>query len=305
MKNILVIAATLLLLLAPQLADAKVKVVSTLGDFAAAAEQIGGAQVDVTLLANAHEDPHFVDAKPSYVKKLATADLLVFNGMSLEIGWLPTLAKGSRNAKIQQGAQGYFDASAFIDAKGVPKGKISRAGGDVHPEGNPHYSVDPRQMARVAIALGARLAKIDPANAKAYKSRARKFGKQALTSAQKWRTKFAQLPAKCRNIVVYHDAWNYLSDWLQVNEVITVEPKPGVPPNPRHVAKVFKMTAQEQVHAILHMKYYPDSATQMIAKKTGAKLISVQGQTSKGASYFKRIDTMAGDLHSALKGGCE
>lgn len=305
MKNIFITIAALALLLSPKTADAKVKIVSTLGDLAAVATEVGGANADVVLLANAHEDPHFVDAKPSFVKRLTTADLLVFNGMSLETGWLPTLTKGSRNDKIQSGADGSFDASQFIDRKGAPKGKISRAGGDIHPEGNPHYTVDPRQMARVAVALGARLAKIDPKNADAYKSRARTFAKKALTSAKKWETKFAKLPQKCRNIVVYHEAWAYLTDWLKLDVAIAVEPKPGVPPNPRHVANVFKTIKAKNINAIIHMKYYPNSATKTIAKKTGAKLIGIQGQTDEGASYFKRVDTMAGEIYSALKGGCE
>ena len=305
MKNILIIAAIFALLLSPNVADAQVKIVSTLGDLAAVSTAVGGPDADVVLLANAHEDPHFVDAKPSFVKELTTADLLVFNGMSLEVGWLPTLTKGSRNAKIQTGADGSFNASQFVDAKGVAKGKVSRAGGDVHPEGNPHYSVDPRQMARVAVALGARLAKIDPAHADGYKSRARDFAKEALTSAQKWESAFAKLPQQCRNIVVYHEAWAYLTDWLKLDVAIAVEPKPGVPPNPRHVAQVFKTIQSKNIRAIVHMKYYPDSVTKTIAKKTNAKLIGIQGQTDEGASYFKRIDTMAGELYSALKGGCE
>ncbi|AWV90651.1 metal ABC transporter substrate-binding protein [Bradymonas sediminis] len=305
MKHILIIAAVFALFFAPNRADAKVKIVSTLGDLAAVSSAVGGPDADVTLLANAHEDPHFVDAKPSFVKHLSAADLLVYNGMSLEVGWLPTLTKGSRNAKIQAGADGSFDASHYVQTKGAATGKISRAGGDVHPEGNPHYSVDPRQMARVAVALGKRLAKIDPDNAAAYQSRARAFAKEALSSAKKWEAKFAKLPQQCRDIVVYHEAWAYLTDWLKLDVAIAVEPKPGVPPNPRHVAKVFKTIQSQKINAIVHMKYYPNSATKTIAQKTGAKLIGIQGQTDEGASYFKRIDTMAGDLYSALQGGCK
>lgn len=305
MKNILVIFATFALLLSPTVANAKVKIVSTLGDLAAVATAVGGPDADVIQLANSHEDPHFVDAKPSFVKELTDADLLIFNGMSLEVGWLPTLTKGSRNAKIQAGSDGSFNASQFIDAKGVAQGKVSRAGGDIHPEGNPHYSVDPRQMARVAVALGARLAKIDPAHADAYRARAREFAKEALSNAQKWEKKFAQLPQKCHHIVVYHEAWVYLTDWLGLEVAIAVEPKPGVPPNPRHVAQVFKTIQSRNIRAILHMKYYPNSVTKTIAKKTGAKLIGIQGQTEQGGSYFKRVDAMAGEVYAALKGGCK
>jgi zinc/manganese transport system substrate-binding protein len=291
--------------LVPQIASAQVKIVSTLGDLAAVAEEVGGAHVEVKLLASPHEDPHFVDAKPSFVKELAGADLLAFNGMSLEAGWLPTLVKGSRNAKLQSGAAGSFDASAFIDQMGVPTAEITRAAGDVHPEGNPHYSPDPRQMARVALALGKRLGEVDPAHAESYKSRARAFAKKALTSANKWRDKFAALPQSCRDVAVYHESWPYITDWLGLDAVIAIEPKPGVPPNPRHVVKVFKTMKQKDVHAILHLEYYPNTTAKMIAQKTGATLISVAGQTRADQDYLTRVDKLAGGLYSALKGGCE
>jgi len=153
-QHVLVSLLFTLTLLSPALAQAEVRVVATLGDLGAAAREVGGPHVEVTTLAAPQEDPHFVDAKPSFVGEVARADLLVINGMSLEIGWLPTLLDNSRNGKVQQGEPGYFDASTVVERKEVPETEISRSMGDVHPEGNPHYTFDPRQMARVALAMG-------------------------------------------------------------------------------------------------------------------------------------------------------
>ncbi|WP_168210820.1 metal ABC transporter substrate-binding protein [Persicimonas caeni] len=299
-KMILPTVALLLVILIPDLAAAKVKVVATLGDLAAAAEEVGGEDVDVKLLARPQEDPHYVDAKPSFVREVAQADLVVLNGMSLEIGWLPMLVKNSRNPDIQRGEPGHFDASTFIERKEVPKQQIDRSMGDVHPEGNPHYTYEPRQMARVAIALGKRLGQIDPANKAAYQKRARKFARECLQTYKHWQEKFAELPAERREVVVYHEAWIYVLDWLDLERVATVEPKPGVEPNPRHVVEVIKTIERDEIPVILKMEYYPATTVERIADKTGAKVVSSQGQTRLGKSYIDRINALASAIYKAL-----
>jgi zinc/manganese transport system substrate-binding protein len=304
-QRILIVSALLLCWLAPQAAFAKIKIVATLGDLAAVAEEVGGEHVEVELLASPQEDPHFVDAKPSFVSEVARADLLVVNGMSLETGWLPTLVKNSRNSAVQEGAKGYFDASAHIERKGVPHGEVSRSQGDVHPEGNPHYTVAPRQMARVALALSKRLGELDSEHADAYRKQARSFAKKALKAAKIWEKKFAAIPKKCRKVVVYHEAWNYLTDWLALEVVMPIEPKPGVPPNPRHVAKVFKKMKSGDIPAIIQMEYYPNSNTKLIAKRSDASLVRVDGQTREDQDYTSRVDKLAGEIYSALKARCK
>jgi zinc/manganese transport system substrate-binding protein len=304
-RQLLIAAALLLCWLVPQTALAKVKIVTTVGDLAAVAEEVGGEHVEVELLASPQEDPHFVDAKPSFVREVAQADLLIINGMSLEEGWLPTLVQSSRNSAVQEGAKGYFDASQHIERKGVPSGEVSRAQGDVHPEGNPHYTIAPRQMARVALALSKRLGELDSDNADVYRKQARSFAKQSLQTAKLWEKKFGELPKKCRKVVVYHEAWDYLTDWLSLEVTMAVEPKPGVPPNPRHVAKVFKTMKANDVPVIIQMEYYPNSNTEMIAKRTGAYLLTVQGQTRNDQDYLNRANKLAGELFSALKARCE
>ena len=293
--------ATLLVFGLPTPADAKLKVAATLGDLATAVREVGGKRVDVTTLARPQEDPHYVDAKPSYVRHLSRADLLVYNGMSLEIGWLPELLESSRNADIQEGADGHFDASTVVQRMGVPDTAVTRKMGDVHPEGNPHYSLDPRQMARVALGLGKRLGKIDAAHQKGYMKRARGFAKKCLKVANKWEEKFENLEESRRHVTVYHEAWEYVIDWLELKKVVTVEPKPGVEPNPKHVAKVVETMKGEEVRAILKMEYYPGSVVESIADKTGAEVVTSQGQAREDQEYIERIDRLAKSIYEALQ----
>jgi zinc/manganese transport system substrate-binding protein len=284
----------------PTDASAKVKIAATLGDLGAIAEEVGGEDAEVTVLAAPQQDPHFVDAKPSYIAKLSKSDMIMLNGMSLETGWLPSLLTGSRNPKLRKGEPGYFDASEFVVRRGTPKGEIDRSMGDVHPEGDPHYTFDPRQGARIALALGKRLAEIDPDNADDYKSRSRAFAKDCIRMAQKWELKFGRLDADNRKVVVFHEAWSYIENWLKLETVEAVEPKPGVPPNPKHIAKVLQTIKNTDARAILQMEYYPDSATNVLAEKTGAKLVRLKGQAREDDAYLDRVDALAQSIYDAV-----
>lgn len=301
--HLLAAALTAATLLLPQTADAEVEVVATLGDLASAAREVGGEHVDVETLARPQEDPHYVDAKPSYVRTLSQADLLVANGMSLEIGWLPALLENARNGDIQEGAQGYFDASTVVDRMGVPDTEVTRKMGDVHPEGNPHYTFDPRQMARVSLGLGKRLAKIDPEHADAYNKRARAFARECLQVAKKWKQKFADLPDDKRRVTVYHEAWEYVLDWLDLAKETTIEPKPGVDPNPKHIRSVVQTMESREIGVILKMEYYPSSTAETIAGKTDATLVSSQGHARDDQSYIDRVEKLAGAIYEPLEGG--
>lgn len=303
-RHILTCLLFLSLFLTPAFASAKVNVVATLGDLAAVAEQVGGEDVEVELLASPQEDPHFVDAKPSYVRRVADADLLLYNGMSLEVGWLPTLIEGSNNGDVQSGQKGHFDASEHIEKKGEATGKVSRSKGDVHPEGNPHYTVDPRQTARVAVALGKRLGEIDPDNADAYRKRAKEYASELLKTGKYWEKRFEEIDQSCRKVVVYHEAWDYLLDWLSLESAVAVEPKPGVSPNPKHVAKVLEKIKSEGIAVLIQMEYYPNKHTKMLAERGDARLIEVDGQTREGDDYVKRIYKLAATLHSAISSRC-
>lgn len=301
-RKIYVCSLFVLVWLAPQIAQAdQVRVVATLGDLGAAAREVGGEHVEVTTLASPQEDPHFVDAKPSYVGDVAEADLLVANGMSLEVGWLPTLLDNSRNGDVQEGQQGYFDASTVVERMEVPETEISRSMGDVHPEGNPHYTFDPRQMARVAIALGERLGEIDPEHAETYETRGRSLARDCLEVARKWSEKFAELEESRRQVAVFHEAWVYVLDWLSLERVIAVEPKPGVEPNPGHVKKVVETMNAKDVRALLRMEYYPSATAERIADEVGATVVDTQGHAREDQSYVERVDRLASELYEAIE----
>jgi zinc/manganese transport system substrate-binding protein len=209
MKRLFVVllAAAALSLAAP--AFAKVKVVSSLQDFASIAQSVGGNRVDVFALAKGYQDPHFVDAKPSFVLKLSDADLLIVAGLELEIGYLPPLIDQSRNEKIRPGAAGYLDASNGCDILERPTGTVTRAMGDVHPYGNPHYWLDPENGRIIARAIAGKLAQLDPSGAAEYQANLAAFEAKLTESAKRWDAALA--PYSGTELVTYHTSWpNFL-----------------------------------------------------------------------------------------------
>ena len=281
-------------------AYAGLSIVATTPDIAAIARQVGGSAVDVKTLALPTQDPHFVDAKPSLALVLNKADLLLVNGLDLEIGWLPTLQSGARNPKIQVGADGYLDCGTLVPILEAPAGQVSRAQGDVHPQGNPHYLLDPRNGAKVGKGIAARLSKLDPANAAGYAQRAADFEKEANALATKLRDKLGAIDAAKRKVVVYHRSFIYLESWLGLTEVGALEPKPGIPPDPAHVAQIMVLMKSQGVKAILEEEYYPMATGKLLAEKTGAAMLVVAGGTGDSQRYLDRIQDVADKLAGAL-----
>lgn len=271
------------------------KIVATTPDLAALALAIGDTHVEVTALASATEDPHYVDPRPSHVLKLNKADLLVVNGLELEVGWLPGLVVQARNKNIQQGAQGYFDASTVVELLQVPTIAIDRAQGDIHPGGNPHYTHDPRRARDIVKALAKRLAKLDPAHEDDYAANARNLVKQLEELADDYQKKFAKLSSTQRQVVTYHASTIYISDWLGLDEVMQVEPKPGIAPNPKHVAAVLKTMRTREVRLIFQESYYPKKASKKLAQLAKGELVVIAGATriDKGETYIERVQKMA------------
>lgn len=283
-------------------AEAKLDVVATLPDLAAIAAAVGGDRVEVTALAPPSQDPHFIDPRPSLMLPLNRADLVVVNGLDLETGWLAPLLVGARNAAIQPGAPGYFDASRHVERLEVPAGKVDRSQGDVHPGGNPHYLLDPRAAARVARALGAHMGRLDAEHAADYARDAEAFaaGLEKLAAAEAAR--FRKLPPERRRVVPYHRSMPYLLAWLGLEAVIHVEPRPGIPPNPAHVARVLKTMKARGVRVILQEEYYPRKTSETLARLAGAKLVVIPGgaRFEEGETYPERIRKVAAELYDAL-----
>ncbi len=296
MRIILTFLLTLLAMPAQAL-----NVVASTSDLAAIAREVVGPDGQVTAMSKASQDPHYVDARPSLTLQLNKADLVLVNGLELEVGWLPTLLTNARNTKVLPGSDGYFDASNFVRLLEVPVGKIDRAQGDIHPGGNPHFLHDPRAAAKTAVALGDRLAKLDPKHADAFHARAKDFAQKADGLAASWKAKFDALPASSRKIVAYHASLPYLLDWLDLAQIITVEPKPGIQPNPGHVAKVLKTMREQGAKVVIQEAYYPTKTSQTIAQMAKGKVVVIPGGTGPDETYLQRADRTAKELYDALK----
>jgi len=287
-----------------QNALAQVQIVTSVPDFASIAKDIGGDKVEVVSLAKGYQDPHFVDAKPIFVTKLNKADLLVYNGLELEIGWLPILITGARNSDILVGNSiGHYNASASIkDKLEVHTSPIDRSMGDIHPGGNPHYMLDPRNGISVARGIAARLIKIDPENAAFYEENFKNFVSALKQKISAWDAQLA--PYKGTEVVTYHKLWTYFLDWAGFKLADTIEPKPGIPPTPSHVADLVKKMQAQDIKLIISANYYPQKTPQIIAQKTGSTFLAlptmVEGRDGIN-SYIELFDAIVGEITSPLK----
>lgn len=290
------------LLFLSEAALAHITVVATLPDLAALAKEVGGEHATVSALANPREDPHYVDPRPSHIVTLNRADLLVLNGLSLEKPWLDPLLVQARNPRIQVGAPGYLDASTVITSLYVPSGPVDRSMGDVHPGGNPHFLFDPRRAAEIAIALGGRMAALDPKNADAYRGRASAYATKLRTFADEKARRFRALPPEKRRVVSYHESLVYLYDWLGLEAIATVEPKPGIPPDPAHVARVLSLMKKRGARAIVQEEFYPTQTSKTLARLAEAELVVLPGGTrvKGGERYHDHLEQITEALHAAL-----
>ena len=266
-------AFLLMLLCLPSSAFAELRVVASLPTLGAVVREIGGPDVTVETMALPTQDPHFVDPRPDYILKLSRADLLVYNGMELEIGWLPPVQKGARNSKVLEGGTGALDASKFIEPRNVPKTKIDRSLGDIHALGNPHYLYSLPCVLRVSKGVADKLSELDPEHADAYRARYDAFKKKADQTIETARKRFASLPESQRSIVAYHDSMVYLFDWLGLDQMATVEPKPGISPSPSHVSTLVAQMRVSKPSWIVQEVWLPRSASKKIADLTGSKLV--------------------------------
>jgi zinc/manganese transport system substrate-binding protein len=283
-------------------ARAALKVITSTTDLAAIAKEVGGDKIQVESLARGYQDPHFVEAKPSFVLKLHSADLLIAVGRQLEVGWLPPLITQSRNSKIQPGAPGYLDASLTARILDVPTGPITRAMGDVHPQGNPHYWLDPENGRRVAKAIQAKLSELDRANAAFYQAREADFERRLNEAEARW--KAAMAPYKGIKVVTYHRSWPNFAREFGLDVIGYVEPKPGIPPTPQHTLDLIQAMKQQNVRLILVEPYFDLKTPNSIASHTGAKVVvllpSVGGE-KEVTDYFRLFDYDINLLLSAIK----
>jgi len=283
------LAATLLL---PSAAEAKkLKVITTLTDLASLTQEVGGDKVDVEALAKGYQDPHFVEPKPSFLLKLRNTDLLVLVGLELEIGWLPPLITQSGNGKIQPGGQGYLDASQFAQILEIPQGNVTRAEGDVHPMGNPHYWLDPDNGRRIAKGIAAKLSALDPSDQAYFQQREQDFEKRLADADKKWTAQMA--PYRGRKVVTYHRSWPNFAKHFNLDVIGYIEPRPGIPPTPSHTIELVNQMKREGVKIELIEPYFdlktPNSIASMVNGKVVVMMPSVGGKPEI-TDYFKLFD---------------
>ncbi len=293
---------SLLLLLVGNPAQAKLRVVTSIETFADLARRVGGDHVDVQALSHGYMDPHFVEPKPSLVLALNRADLLVHVGLELEIGWLPPLVLGARNEKIQPGAPGNLDISAGIPVLDVPAIRVDRSMGDIHPSGNPHYWIPPDNALIVAQEIAHRLEMLDPSARDFYEGNLKSFESQLATRRAEWEKSAAAL--RGLKVVTYHKSWSYLSKWLGLVEIGYLEPKPGIPPSPSHIAWLISTMRQDGVKLLMMESFYPRNTAELVASKSGAKAVvlpSDVGADKQAGDYFALADEVVRMLAVAAR----
>ena len=282
-------------------AQARLNVVTTLPDLGALAREIGGDKIDVTIMAKPTEDPHFVDARPSFVVQLRNADVLIDGGAELELGWLPPLLQNARNPKLDVGKPGRVQASQGVRLMNVPA-NVSRAAGDVHALGNPHFAIDPIIAKTIAQHIAQSFAAVDATNAAAYDANYRKFEATINVKLQEWGT--AMLPCKGQHVVAYHDSWPYFAHRFGIEIDVFLEPKPGIPPSPSHLVEVIGQIKAQKIKAIIVEPFHDRKIAEKVASSTGAKVVDFAqypGALPNTETYVKLIDTLVERLSSALK----
>ena len=278
------------------------RVVTTTEDLASLAREVGGDKVTVVALAKGYQDPHFVDPKPSFILEVSRADLLIVVGRELEIGWLSPLINSSRNAKIQPGANGYLDASSNVRILEIPTGQITRAMGDVHPQGNPHYWLDPGNGRRIAQTIKDKLSQLSPGDRAYFEQRYADFDKRLAAAESRWDA--AMAPFKGTKIVTYHRSWPNFMERFGLNVIGYVEPKPGIPPTTSHTVQLIDEMKRQGAKVIVVEPYFDLKTPKAIAQQVGGEVLVLApsvGGSKEATDYLGLFDYNINMMTAALK----
>src|SRR5689334_23272519 len=282
---------------------AKCNVVASTPDLASIAKEVGGDHVEITTLAKPSEDPHFVDAKPSFIVKLNRADILIEGGAELEIGWLPALLDQARNPKVAPGAPGHVACAQGVSLLEIPS-TLDRSKGDIHAAGNPHYLVDPMNAKIVAQNIADALCQLDAKSCDTYRANLKKFTDAIDAKMVEWQKKME--PFKGQQVVAYHNSWLYFGDRFGLKIDLFLEPKPGVPPTPTHLAEVITRMKADNVHVIIVDPYLNRRTAEAVAAKTGATVVDVTqfpgGVKGTEGGYIPLMDYLVNSVARALAG---
>ena len=283
-------------------AEDKLTVITTTEDLASIAREVGGDRITVESIARGYQDPHFVEAKPSFILKLQKADILVAVGRDLEIGWLPPLIQQSRNAKVQVGGSGYVDASLKARILEIPQGQITRAEGDVHPLGNPHYWLDPENGKLVAKEIADKLSQLRPGDRAFFEQRLTDFTARVAEAEKRWESTMA--PYKGTKVVTYHRSFPNFAERFGLDVIGYVEPRPGIPPSPQHTLDLINDMKRQNVKLVLVEPYFDLKTPNSIGRATGAEVLVMPpsvGGVKEVTDYFKLFDYDINLLIGALK----
>ena len=301
MKTIFKLSAALTVAVFALPAAAAVNVFACEPEWGALAQELGGDKVSVYNATTALQDPHHIEARPSLIARMRSADLVVCSGSELEVGWVPLLLTQSGNARIQPGSPGFLEASQFVVRLEIPK-VIDRALGDIHPGGNPHIHLDPRNIAKVAEVLSGRLMEIDRANAEAYRARADAFGKRWQAAIERWRQQAA--PLKDIAVVVYHKDMSYFINWSGMREAGSLQPKPGIPPTPSHLAELVERMKRNPARMVVYSPYNSPKAAEFLSERAGIPVVPLPftvGGSEKAKDLFGLFDDTIERLLAAVK----
>lgn len=288
------------LILGANAASADLNVFACEPEWASLTKELGGDKVSIYTATTAAQDPHHIQARPSLIARARAADLVVCTGAELEIGWLPMVQRQAANGKIQPGAKGYFEAARFVRLLDIPV-RLDRSDGDVHAAGNPHIQTDPRNMAAVAKPLAEKLAELDPGNAAYFQSRETDFANRWATAMQRWTAQAT--PLRGIPVATQHKNWTYLLDWLGMVEVVTLEPKPGIPASSGYLAQVVEMVRRQPVRMVLRSAYEDGRPSEFLkerAKAPVAILPFTVGGTPEAKDLFGLYDDTVAKLLAAF-----
>ena len=271
--------------------EGKLKVLTSSTNLKSLTEYIAGDRIQLESILKGAQDPHFLSAKPSYMLKARRADLLIFIGMDLEVGWLPGIIAGARNPKIQRGRSGYLDLSQFVKALSVPEEKVDRFFGDVHPYGNPHYLLDPLRAVQVSKGISEKLSELDPKNKDHYFNNQKLFESQIKEKMEVWRKKIQD--SGVRRLVTYHSSFEYFLKEFRLKLTGLIEEKPGIAPSAKHVLSLINQMRKSQTSCILMSSFYDKERVKKIKQSTPAQIevVAIEvGALKEVTDYFLVIE---------------
>jgi ABC-type Zn uptake system ZnuABC Zn-binding protein ZnuA len=302
MRTTALAAAGVLALAGPAAAQRQLKVVTSTTDLADLAGEVCGNRCQVVHISEGYQDPHFVEAKPSFILQLRNADVFAFVGLDLEIGWMPLLLQGARNPRINAGGTGYLDVSRAIRVLDRPTGNVDRSQGDVHPAGNPHYWLDPENGRRIARLFRDRFSQLAPADAPVFARNYTAWEARLNAAERAWAPQIAQIRGK--PVVAWHTSWRYFAEYNGMNIVGFMEPKPGVPPSPSHLAGLIATVRRTGARVIVMEPYYDRRTADFVAQRTGARVLVLPpsvGGTRTITDYIQLMQYDVGQLAAAVQ----